>query len=282
MAQIQLKRGTAAAVTGYTGPAGEIVVNTDTWAPVLQDGVTAGGHLIQSLSFDAPTITSPANGIQVGVRPIVMSSPFTGDSFHVSTTWEFSTDSTFETIDYTLVRSVEYLTFIDLAALDVTLEDGTYYARVKYFGMGGMSSDWSATVSFIAQDIQWGAYVWEDSPLQNTPVQSLYGSPNVTEIIIPPDTPTTRYNGERRWINSGSGGYTEWSTWSPWNLTFYTEVSAIEYMNNVNNGYLDNLTTQATGAVVVPNGPTWLVNFQRRARTPIFYYTAQLQVSRVI
>ena len=45
---VQWKRGNTAATSTYTGPAGEIVVNTDTWSMYVHDGVTAGGHLVEA------------------------------------------------------------------------------------------------------------------------------------------------------------------------------------------------------------------------------------------
>jgi hypothetical protein len=42
--QVQLARANSGEVTSYTGPAGEIVVNTDDFTLHVQDGVTAGGH----------------------------------------------------------------------------------------------------------------------------------------------------------------------------------------------------------------------------------------------
>lgn len=48
--QLQLRRGTTAQIAGFTGAQGEVVVNTDTHALVVQDGITAGGF---------PSATSP-------------------------------------------------------------------------------------------------------------------------------------------------------------------------------------------------------------------------------
>jgi len=42
--QVQLARANSGEVASYTGPAGEIVVNTDDFTLHVQDGVTAGGH----------------------------------------------------------------------------------------------------------------------------------------------------------------------------------------------------------------------------------------------
>lgn len=40
------KRGTTRAVNAYTGPAGELVVNTDENTILVQDGKTAGGTIL--------------------------------------------------------------------------------------------------------------------------------------------------------------------------------------------------------------------------------------------
>jgi hypothetical protein len=41
--QVQWARGNSAQIASYTGPAGEIVVDTDDYSLILQDGMTAGG-----------------------------------------------------------------------------------------------------------------------------------------------------------------------------------------------------------------------------------------------
>lgn len=45
--QVQWGRGTTTQVAGYTGPAGELVLNTDDWSLQAQDGVTAGGWVVR-------------------------------------------------------------------------------------------------------------------------------------------------------------------------------------------------------------------------------------------
>lgn len=40
---VRLKRGTTAQVNAYTGPEGELIIDTQRKVPVVQDGVTAGG-----------------------------------------------------------------------------------------------------------------------------------------------------------------------------------------------------------------------------------------------
>lgn len=53
--QYQLRRGTTSEVLLFTGAQGEVVVNTDTHALVVQDGVTAGG-------FPSATLPQVTNG----------------------------------------------------------------------------------------------------------------------------------------------------------------------------------------------------------------------------
>ena len=45
--QVQWGRGTTAQVAAYTGPNGELVLNTDDWSLQAQDGVTAGGWVVR-------------------------------------------------------------------------------------------------------------------------------------------------------------------------------------------------------------------------------------------
>ena len=45
--QVQWARGTTAQVASYTGPQGELVLNTDDWSLQVQDGVAAGGWVIR-------------------------------------------------------------------------------------------------------------------------------------------------------------------------------------------------------------------------------------------
>ena len=55
--QILLKRGNTAAVNSYTGPVGELVIDTTAKSLRIQDGVTAGGHAVSGGSSNT-TITS--------------------------------------------------------------------------------------------------------------------------------------------------------------------------------------------------------------------------------
>ncbi|HZT87391.1 MAG TPA: hypothetical protein VFA12_05430 [Stellaceae bacterium] len=45
--QVQWARGTTAQVAAYTGPAGELVLNTDDWSLSAQDGSTPGGWVVR-------------------------------------------------------------------------------------------------------------------------------------------------------------------------------------------------------------------------------------------
>jgi len=44
--QLQLRRGNTTTISSYTGPLGEVIINTDNWGLYVQDGTTAGGHLV--------------------------------------------------------------------------------------------------------------------------------------------------------------------------------------------------------------------------------------------
>ena len=45
--QVQWARGSTSQIVSYTGPLGELVLNSDDWSLQAQDGVTAGGWLIR-------------------------------------------------------------------------------------------------------------------------------------------------------------------------------------------------------------------------------------------
>jgi hypothetical protein len=53
---VQWARGSTSQVGAYTGPAGELVLNTDDWSLQAQDGVTAGGWVIRPL-LNVRTVT---------------------------------------------------------------------------------------------------------------------------------------------------------------------------------------------------------------------------------
>ncbi|HTW52531.1 MAG TPA: hypothetical protein VME45_11655 [Stellaceae bacterium] len=45
--QVQWARGSTSQVAAYTGPQGELVLNTDDWSLQSQDGVTPGGWVVR-------------------------------------------------------------------------------------------------------------------------------------------------------------------------------------------------------------------------------------------
>ena len=45
--QVQWARGSTSQIGAYTGPLGELVLNTDDWSLQAQDGVTAGGWVVR-------------------------------------------------------------------------------------------------------------------------------------------------------------------------------------------------------------------------------------------
>ena len=63
--QVQWARGATSSVAAYTGPQGELVLNTDDWSLQAQDGVTAGGWVMRPrLNVRA---TSATGGQSVGI-----------------------------------------------------------------------------------------------------------------------------------------------------------------------------------------------------------------------
>jgi hypothetical protein len=60
--QVQLARGNSAAVAAYTGPLGELVVNTDDYSLHVQDGATAGGHEVGSVAGSNYSYQQPTSG----------------------------------------------------------------------------------------------------------------------------------------------------------------------------------------------------------------------------
>jgi hypothetical protein len=44
---VQWARGSTSDIAAYTGPAGELVLNTDDWSLRAQDGITAGGWVVR-------------------------------------------------------------------------------------------------------------------------------------------------------------------------------------------------------------------------------------------
>ena len=59
--QLQLRRGNSAAISTYTGPLGEVIINTDNWGLYIQDGTTVGGHPVSGGGGGSGTNYSNAN-----------------------------------------------------------------------------------------------------------------------------------------------------------------------------------------------------------------------------
>jgi hypothetical protein len=100
--QVQFARGTAAQVAAYTGPVGEIIINTTTGGLHVQDGVTAGGSFIFApdrafnpsgrLTLTSATPVLNANTTAAGT---VYYTPFTGNHIPIYNgiawaSWTFS------------------------------------------------------------------------------------------------------------------------------------------------------------------------------------------------
>jgi len=71
--QVQWGRGNTSQVAAYTGPVGELVVNTDDWSLQLQDGATAGGFVIRPRLNVTNTSATGAQSVNITDDLIVWS-----------------------------------------------------------------------------------------------------------------------------------------------------------------------------------------------------------------
>ena len=63
--EVQWARGSTAQIAAYTGPIGELVLNTDDWSLQAQDAITAGGWVIRP-RFNVRLVTGTGSqGINV-------------------------------------------------------------------------------------------------------------------------------------------------------------------------------------------------------------------------
>jgi hypothetical protein len=60
---VQMLRGSTAQVAAYTGPPGELVIDFTLWLVYLQDGATAGGHLVGSIASFPITAAQGGTGL---------------------------------------------------------------------------------------------------------------------------------------------------------------------------------------------------------------------------
>jgi len=60
--QVQLARAGSSEIAAYTGPLGEVVVNTDDYTLHVQDGTTAGGHQAGTPAGGNYSYQQPASG----------------------------------------------------------------------------------------------------------------------------------------------------------------------------------------------------------------------------
>lgn len=155
--KLLLKGGTGDAVSTYKGVSGELIVNTDSDALHIFDGVKKGGYVINR-TFHHPgtvSIVAPLNGAsEVTLEPVFQSSNYNGTGTHVASFWEISTDSNFTNIVYSSGRDTENLTSLSLETTDFILAIGTtYYIRVKYEGNYAIESPWSTSVYFTSKII---------------------------------------------------------------------------------------------------------------------------------
>lgn len=155
--RIKLKRGNTLSVSNYVGPSGELVINTDSLIPHLQDGVTPGGINLEGVNYnlDAPNIIAPIPvSYNVSLSPILQTEPYSGFGTHKATYWEIGTAPGLPIKTYVSNRDTVNLTSINLAEQNVTLNQLTsYYVRVRFENERGILSKWSPTVKFTTAQI---------------------------------------------------------------------------------------------------------------------------------
>lgn len=158
MPSIQLKRGAPAAVDAYTGPAGEIVADSQNWNLRLQDGINAGGVEVGSNvnAISAPEIISPLNGATVTTRqPIIQTSAFAGNGTHVASRFQIATDDAFTNIIHDSGRTTISLLQYSLAGAGVTLPSGqTLRVRAAHESSVSGMSPFGPAASFSTPAMQ--------------------------------------------------------------------------------------------------------------------------------
>jgi hypothetical protein len=73
--QVLLKRGNASVVSTYTGPLGELVLNTDTLTVGVHDGATAGGHSVASAASVSTANTAMKGYVDGQISTIIAGAP---------------------------------------------------------------------------------------------------------------------------------------------------------------------------------------------------------------
>lgn len=163
MPSIQLKRGAPAAVDAYTGPAGEIVADSQNWNLRLQDGINAGGVEVGSNlnAISAPEIISPLNGATgVSNQPILQTSAYAGSGTHVASRFRIASDAAFTGIVHDSGRVTSDLLSYSLAAAGVSLTlGGTFYAQASHESSDVGDSGYGPTVMFVVRQMGAGVVI---------------------------------------------------------------------------------------------------------------------------
>jgi hypothetical protein len=145
--QVQLARGSSSEVAGYTGPLGEIVVNTDDFTIHVQDDSIAGGHQVgtpsgNNYSYQQPvsgaTLTAPAYLAAYVIDPAATLSALTvvmppsandGQFFELSTTQAISALTVSPAAGQTVKGGAPMLTANGGAGWRYVAANNTWYRR---------------------------------------------------------------------------------------------------------------------------------------------------------
>jgi len=149
--KLQLRGGTTAEHSTFTGAVREVTVDTDKKTLVVHDGITVGGFpLDKEAVIIKPTITAPINGTTDFIGEVVASAYETSENYNGSQDvayWEASTTSDFSNIvDSSSVGNLT--TWTPSIGLPLT----TIYVRVRY-GSDNHLSLWSDTINFVTPNV---------------------------------------------------------------------------------------------------------------------------------
>lgn len=145
--KLQIKHGTAAEVSGYTGPEGELIIDDDNDTLYAGDN-TPGGQQITGKGLSTfvpkPIMQSPLTGESLTYKGFnLLLQGYTGPGLHTSTIVEVASDSIFSNI-ITTFTTTTFLTELNVPLAQASVSVGNvYYVRVKYTSSVNSESEWS-------------------------------------------------------------------------------------------------------------------------------------------
>ncbi len=260
--QLQLRRGNTVTISSYTGPLGEVIINTDNWGLYIQDGVTAGGHLVSAGgSYGNTTVKNYLNNFDGNIIPSANVTYSLGNITHqwndlyVSNNTIYvggvplSIDNTGNlTINGNTIPTVAY---VNTAVANVVVDLSSYALNANVtaanVGMKGYVDQGNTiqAAAIVAANVGMKGYV--DASIGN--IAPVYGNANVASYL-----PT--YSGSIG-ANISKAGYT-WTFGTNGNITFpdatvQTTAANPSYINSVVSVQLPTLLSTYTGNITADN-----------------------------